>query len=156
MDNVVRIEELPGVIERTLQGIRQGVAAARKDGLLAELPEAVDFNLIVIDKWQELETQGGQTTESEETQGGGTVETSKGTEDSTQERNSQETRQSTETSEQDSKRESEENGTTAGTTQRKGQSGGSTSVDGTRESKDVHNQDNSHNQQTTETYTYDG
>lgn len=64
--NIVRIEEIPECIERTLQGIRDGLVNARKNGILAEWPEKVDFQMIVVKDWQALEvnsTESGVTTE---------------------------------------------------------------------------------------------
>ena len=52
MENVVRIEDLPDFINRTLLAIREGVALARKSGLLTEFPEKVDFDMTVIGTWQ--------------------------------------------------------------------------------------------------------
>ncbi|MFT3992446.1 MAG: hypothetical protein QM680_13660 [Luteolibacter sp.] len=77
MDNVVLIDDLPSFVSRTLLGIREGVALARNSGnFLAELPEDVQFDVVVIQDWQKLEILGGQTTESTESQGGGQTEVS--------------------------------------------------------------------------------
>lgn len=156
MENVVRIEELPEVVEKTLLGIRDGLAAARKHGLHVELPDYVDFQVVVIDKWQALTMEGGQTTVSVEEQGGGTTETSTGVENSEQTRTSEETRDTTENSEQTSERKSEEDRVTSQVESGKTLEGGSSTTTGSRESTGTSSQENAHNQQQSTTYTYDG
>lgn len=80
MENIVRIEELSDFVNATLTEINRGVAAARADGLVCDLPKEVQFSVLVVKEFQALELQGAVVSESVETQGGGSTETSTGEE----------------------------------------------------------------------------
>jgi hypothetical protein len=75
MPEVVRIEEIPDCIERTLKAINAGVLAANAAGLMTEMPTEVPFKMVVIKDWQALESESIQTGSSDEIQGGTTKET---------------------------------------------------------------------------------
>ena len=90
----ILLADLPSTIEQVLLNVRAGVKAARNQGLMAELPDKVDFQIEVITAYQSLveveatassneqtstgqpttstttttRTGGGQTTASTETQ----------------------------------------------------------------------------------------
>lgn len=81
--NIVRIDEISDCISRTIAGIRDGVATAIAAGVQAELPEKVDFNMIVIKDWQVLAHESSETGETIEAQGGKTTEKSGGTQSET-------------------------------------------------------------------------
>lgn len=69
MENIVRMEELASVVEETLLKINDGVAAARKRGVLADVPKEVTFSITVISSFQALELQGATVVESTNEQG---------------------------------------------------------------------------------------
>lgn len=77
--NIVRIDEIPECIERTLQGIRDGLINARKNGILAEWPEKVDFQMTVVKDWQVLDVNSSESGETVEA--GDTTEKGKTTEE---------------------------------------------------------------------------
>ena len=52
MENVVRIEDIPAFVERTIVAVRDGIALVRKTGVLAELPKEIQFDMTVIGLWQ--------------------------------------------------------------------------------------------------------
>ena len=52
MENVVRIEDIPAFVERTIAAVRDGIALVRKTGVLAELPKEIQFDMTVIGTWQ--------------------------------------------------------------------------------------------------------
>jgi hypothetical protein len=53
LDNVVKISALPDFIERTILAVRDGIASARSSGsVLAEMPDKIDFTVMVVDDWQ--------------------------------------------------------------------------------------------------------
>lgn len=65
---VVEISNLDSLIAETIRKVNDGVAAARKNGVLAELPGSIDFQVTVIadDGWQALDsviTDEGSVTE---------------------------------------------------------------------------------------------
>lgn len=92
MENIVRISDLSRFVQDTLDGIRNGVAAARATGLLVELPEEVSFTALVIQDWQALEITGSDKTESREEQGGGTTEVQNSSNAETRKQNSSQLR----------------------------------------------------------------
>lgn len=57
MAEVVQIENLDAYIAEAILKVNNGVAAARKNGVLAELPEKLDFDVVVIASggWQALD-----------------------------------------------------------------------------------------------------
>jgi hypothetical protein len=111
--NIVTIGEIEECVNRALQGIRDGVAAARKAGVSAMMPEELQFDMVVIKDWQKLEILTNESGSNSETQGGSTTETTnekesrKGTEKSkrTEDTNTTdtETRTATEDSSTDSR-----------------------------------------------------
>jgi len=76
--NIIRIDEIAECVNRTLAGIRDGLLQARDSGIMAEWPEKVDFQMVVVKDWQLLEMASGETSATEETQGGFTAEYSSG------------------------------------------------------------------------------
>jgi hypothetical protein len=66
MENVIPIADLPGFIDDAIAKVYEGVALARRRGILAELPKEVQFDVTVIKTWQapNLEIIGTETTES--------------------------------------------------------------------------------------------
>lgn len=52
MENVIPIEDLPAFIDATIAKVSEGVALARRRGILAELPKEVQFDVTVIQTWQ--------------------------------------------------------------------------------------------------------
>lgn len=52
MENVVRIEDIPASVERTIAAVRDGIALVRKTGVLAELPKEIQFDMTVVGIWQ--------------------------------------------------------------------------------------------------------
>jgi hypothetical protein len=52
MENIVRIEDIPDFVERTIAAVRDGIALVRKAGVLAELPKEIQFDMTVIGIWQ--------------------------------------------------------------------------------------------------------
>lgn len=79
--NIVRIEEIGECVNRTLQEIRNGVAESRKAGIQAELPEKVEFTMIVVKDWQALEVSSSETGKT--TEDGATTEVGSTTEKGT-------------------------------------------------------------------------
>lgn len=79
MENIVRLDEIEECVARALKGINDGVNQARQQGLNAELPKEVQFTMVVVKDWQELEVQGGERGEQIEIQGGGSKETTNAT-----------------------------------------------------------------------------
>lgn len=73
--NIVNIEEIESCVARSLQAIRDGVAAARKAGVSAMMPDEVEFRMTVIKDWQKLEIVTNESDSNSETQGGSTTET---------------------------------------------------------------------------------
>ena len=155
MENVVRIDEIPSVVERTLLGIRQGVAQARAEGLMAELPGSVDFQMVVIDKWQELETEGGQTSESSEEQGGGTVVKTTGKDNSETKRTAKENRAGSETSKATTDRTSNERRQTDGNDQKSATETGSSNAQTDKKGSATKQDNNAHNQKSETFNTYE-
>lgn len=84
MENIVRLSELDQFVADTIDKVIGGVTKARALGHQAELPQKIDFQVIVIKDWQALDIVAGESAQTEETQGGGSTETStsKGKEDS--------------------------------------------------------------------------
>lgn len=80
MENIVRIEELAGFVNATLTEINRGVAAARAEGLVCDLPKEVQFSVLVVKEFQALELQGAMVSESIEERGEGSVENTTGQE----------------------------------------------------------------------------
>jgi hypothetical protein len=78
--DVVRIEQLDQVVALAIQKVCSAVEIARKNGIQAELPGKLDFQMTVIapDGWQSLEVnshENGETVEDgETTEKGKTVE----------------------------------------------------------------------------------
>ena len=52
MENVVPIANLPAFIEETVLQVRTGLAQARIAGTLVEMPEVIQFSVIVVKSWQ--------------------------------------------------------------------------------------------------------
>jgi hypothetical protein len=52
MQNVVPIDDLPDFIDRAIAKVSEGVALARRRGILAELPNEVQFEVTVVSRWQ--------------------------------------------------------------------------------------------------------
>ena len=52
MENVIPIEDLPDFIDRAIAKVSEGVALARSRGILAELPKEIQFDVVLIEKWQ--------------------------------------------------------------------------------------------------------
>lgn len=77
--NIVRIEEISECVNRTIQGIRDGVSEAMKSGITASLPEKVDFTMIVVKDWQILDHSSTDSSMTTEKQGGFSAETLKST-----------------------------------------------------------------------------
>ena len=50
----VKLADIPAAVTATLLNIRAGILAARQQGLIAELPEKVDFQIEVISDYQAL------------------------------------------------------------------------------------------------------
>jgi hypothetical protein len=73
--NIVNLEEIETCVARALQGLRDGVAAARKAGVSAMMPDEVEFRMTVIKDWQKLEIVTNESGSNNETQGGSTTET---------------------------------------------------------------------------------
>lgn len=73
----VRMEDIPQVVSDTLIGVRDGLLRAREQGIIAEWPKTVDFNMTVIKDFELLESQDAQVTESLEKQGGFQTQTEK-------------------------------------------------------------------------------
>lgn len=57
MAEVVQIENLDAYIAEAISKVNNGVASARKNGIMAELPEKLDFDVVVIASggWQALD-----------------------------------------------------------------------------------------------------
>lgn len=154
MENIVRISEIQDVVNRTLLGIREGVASARQAGLMAELPDKVDFQMVVIDKWQELEAVSEQDTTGQESQGGSTTETTRGTEQGSQNRVSDETRRTEEDSTRTSERTSEDRTVSDQSENSNAMDGGYSTTTGTGTTSDRSASDNAHRQRTETTEDY--
>lgn len=74
---VVEISKLDTYIAETIRKVNDGVAAARKAGVQAELPQKIDFQAIVIADggWQALEAIVTDAADTTEKQGGGKTTT---------------------------------------------------------------------------------
>lgn len=83
MPEVVRITELGSFVQRTLLAINEGVSGARENGIVADLPDEVNFQCVVIDQWQALDALTTTTGTSETTQGGGSTTTTTDNQSST-------------------------------------------------------------------------
>lgn len=74
--DLVSIDELDSAIVQTLAKVNAGVAAARAQGIQAELPAKIDFEVNVFTKWQALDivtTETGNDSEkTTSTETGGT------------------------------------------------------------------------------------
>ena len=68
--NIVKIEDLGDCVARVIAQVNAGVLAAIEGGILAELPEFIDFNMQVVTAFQSLPMRGGETVQSTEKQGG--------------------------------------------------------------------------------------
>lgn len=53
MENIITIEELPAFIDDAIAKVNEGVALARRRGILAELPKEVQFDVLLVSKWQD-------------------------------------------------------------------------------------------------------
>jgi hypothetical protein len=72
--NIVRMEDIPACVQETLAGIRDGLLAARAKGILAEYPDFVDFEMLVVKQWEALESSDREVGETTEIQGGFSTE----------------------------------------------------------------------------------
>lgn len=73
---IVRIEEIPDVVNKTLRAIYDGVVEARKHGnMQAQLPAEVAFDMLVVDKYEVLDSTVKETGATVED--GGTTETTR-------------------------------------------------------------------------------
>lgn len=73
MAEVVMLDDLDAYIARAVEKVNNGVQAARKLGIQAELPPKLDFEVVAIIGWQALEAVTSETGTTKET--GGTIET---------------------------------------------------------------------------------
>ena len=73
--NIVRIDEIAECVNKTLEGIRDGLLQARANGILAKWPEKVDFQMTVVKDWQALDIASGEKSTTTEVQGGFQTET---------------------------------------------------------------------------------
>jgi hypothetical protein len=85
IQNIVLISEIDACVAETLDRIRQGVAAARKAGLNCELPESVEFSMVVVKDWQRLEMSSDESGNTTENRKGSSQDTDSGTETKTAE-----------------------------------------------------------------------
>ena len=73
MAEVVLLDDLDAYIARAVEKVNNGVQAARKLGIQAELPQKLDFEVVAIVGWQALEAATVESGTTKET--GGTTET---------------------------------------------------------------------------------
>lgn len=71
---IIPIEELRNAIARVVKEVNDGVADMREAGILAELPNEIQFQMEVVMKFGALEQVNVTTDKSEEAQGGKTIE----------------------------------------------------------------------------------
>ena len=64
MENIIRIEDLPEFVEKTILAVREGVALTRAAGLLAELPKEIKFDMVVVSAFQALEVSSRENSTS--------------------------------------------------------------------------------------------
>ena len=74
MENVVYLSELDQHISDAITKVNDGIKLARAAGVMAEYPKAIDFDLIVVARWQDLAIETGESGVSSET--GGSTEAS--------------------------------------------------------------------------------
>jgi hypothetical protein len=85
MENIIPIAELPAFIDEAIAKVNEGVALARRRGILAELPKEVQFDVLLVSKWQDPNHKSVSTEktsdagESETVQSGTSYRTSKET-----------------------------------------------------------------------------
>ena len=72
---VVLLANLDSFIARTMKRVHDSVVLSRSEGIQAELPAKVDFDVVVIDDWQALEMKGGDESTSTQTDGGTSTQT---------------------------------------------------------------------------------
>jgi len=133
LQNIVRIDEISECVERTIAGVREGVAAARRAGIQVELPAEITFEMIVIKDFQLLEVETSENGTTQEIQGGESRETRVTTGEEDQNRTDTTTRD-----------ESTNRKTSDATTDTRTQNGTRTS-----------NNSNAHNEHNEEQYYYD-
>lgn len=70
---VVEISKLDTLIADTIRKVNDGVESARKNGVLAELPKSIDFEVVVIADggWQALDSVVTEESDSTDKVGGG-------------------------------------------------------------------------------------
>jgi hypothetical protein len=80
MENVIPIEDLPDFIDRAIAKVSEGVALARSRGILAELPKEIQFDVVLIEKWQsqDMPIIGVENSTSTETGNGTSTSTQTG------------------------------------------------------------------------------
>ncbi len=79
MENIVKINEISQCVAQALDGIKEGVRIARENGLQAELPTEVTFQMTVVKNFQSLEIFKDEQAEESGTQGGTTRDVSEST-----------------------------------------------------------------------------
>ena len=86
MENIVMMEDLSTFIAETIRAVSEGVGQARDGEIMVDamLPDKIDFNILVVKRWQDLEIVRGENGQNTETQGGNTQETQTGTGNDTQ------------------------------------------------------------------------
>ena len=121
MENVVRIEDIPEFVERTISAVRDGIALVRKTGVLAELPKEIQFDMTVIGAWQSADLELVSTDTSTGSDNGSSVTEQNGTGTSTSEDAGTSTSEDagTSTSEDTGTSTSEDTGTSTGTSTEK-------------------------------------
>mgnify|MGYP007090082741 CR=1 FL=1 len=67
MENIITIEELPAFIDEAIAKVNEGVALARRRGILAELPKDVQFDVLLVSKWQDPNHKAVSTEKTSDT-----------------------------------------------------------------------------------------
>lgn len=96
--NIVRISEIGECVAAAIYQIREGVLAARAAGIEVELPEKVDFTMLVAKEVNGVSTVSSETQKSTEIQGGAITETQGGATTDIAQESGSENRSQTETS----------------------------------------------------------
>lgn len=104
MDNIITIEELPEFIDMAIAKVNEGVALARRRGILAELPKEVQFDVTLVTKFQTLTivSKDGSVSNDVSTSNGTSTSKSDGTRTGTESSTSTGTGSDTRTSEETS------------------------------------------------------